>query len=231
MKKTILLFFVIFIVVLPTKSHARKFLTKNQKETINKTASLSLMYTFRLPATLHVSVSEMFGKNIRFEILQDGKKIYSSGTKKGQASGSVEIEPGAVSLIVINGHWLQAKHVLITAYYTLRTTSLDQSQSLHYLINNQKIEMPPGSSYSKAYEIMRKTNLFIQISEMFGKNIEFKVIQQGNTLYDSGIKRGRAKKMLLVNKGKTFIIVKNGNLFRKKIILLTVAIPKKPSKW
>lgn len=93
-------------------------LDNNKSYTLGKNRKLSLSYTFKRRATLSVRVVESFGKNIKFEILQDGRVIFRSGRRRGSASGMARVRPGLVSVVIHNGNWLRKKHI----YYTVKAT-------------------------------------------------------------------------------------------------------------
>lgn len=227
---TFLLFFLCFLHC-PSASSANTFLENNRKEKISKASSLSLSYQFKRAVVLKISINEMFGKNIKFKVLQDGKNVFNSGVRRGQAQGSVAVRPGTVSLVITNGHWLKEKYVLITVSYLPVVGGGSGIGNMAYLVKNQSISLPPGSSYAKVYDIMRRTRLFVKVSESFGKNIEFKVLQNGIAVYRSGIQKGGASATVAVSKGKVSVIIKNGNIFRKKSVYLSIGIPRKISKW
>lgn len=80
----------------------------------NKTISYAL--NIKAESILEAKVIEQFGKNIEFEVLQDGKNVFNSGVKQGNAEGIVKVKPGIVSFIIKNLNMFDAK----SGYFTVK---------------------------------------------------------------------------------------------------------------
>jgi hypothetical protein len=50
------------------------------------------------------------GHNIEFVLLHDGKKVLASGVRAGVATGTASVEPGTVSVVLMNDNILQQKN-------------------------------------------------------------------------------------------------------------------------
>lgn len=91
------------------------------------------------------------------------------------------------------------------------------------LDNNRKIKIAANRQVGMVYSIPDFTMLSVKVIEVFGNNIEFIVRQDGRKIYASQVRKGVASVSIPLHKGGTIsVIIKNGNLLEKKVIMLTV---------
>ena len=62
----------------------------------------------------------------------------------------------------------------------------------------------------------KRAKLQVEVTEIFGSNIECEVRQKGKLLFKSGVKDGFADASGTVEKGDFEVIVRNGNLLMSK---------------
>jgi hypothetical protein len=75
----------------------------------------TLSYNVPREGLLTVSVIEQSGKNIEFEIANNGKRIYASGVQKGTAfSTGINVDAGTITVIVQNGNFAEEKSGFVT---------------------------------------------------------------------------------------------------------------------
>ncbi len=89
-------------------------LTKNQALSVDASSQRALVYNIEEPASLQIEAVEIFGKNIEFRVLQDGKTIYSSGVHSGKAVGTVPVAMGTVTVSLVNANLLDTKSVQLS---------------------------------------------------------------------------------------------------------------------
>jgi len=90
--------------------------TLYDKESVNLASNQHQALTFEMksPATLNIKVTEIYGQNIDFKVLQDGKSIYYSGIKAGGKEVEIGVNPGTISLVVMNDNMIDGKRALVT---------------------------------------------------------------------------------------------------------------------
>lgn len=91
-----------------------EFAQKHQM-TVPTSSQAAYLCEVEWPARLQVDVVEIYGKNIEFRVLQDGKPIAHSGVHAGRATGLVDVAPGTVTISVVNDNMLEGKVVQLSA--------------------------------------------------------------------------------------------------------------------
>jgi len=66
------------------------------------------------PAILDIKVVELNGSNIDFKVLKDGKQVHYSGVHQGRATGSVNVEAGNYTVVVMNDNIVDSKICEVT---------------------------------------------------------------------------------------------------------------------
>lgn len=84
---------------------------KSQKQTITVNSQMAYSLDIKKSGILIVDMFEIFGKNIEFNLLNEGQKVYESGVHKGKISTTIQVVPGKHSLIIINGNLSDSKTV------------------------------------------------------------------------------------------------------------------------
>ncbi len=224
----LLLFSLLLIVLTSSESYAYvKYLTKNDKATVGRVGRYSLTYQLKTSAELYISVRELRRKKIKFILLQDGKTIYKSRVKSGLVRATVSVEKGTVSLVIINNNFLRKKKVKINVKAKFKTSFLSvlrRSKFSQVIDRNKRITLGPNKVYRMSYILSRPKRIYIKISEAFGKNIEFRVVQNGKTVYRTGVVKGGTKGIVKLKKGKFKILIKNGNWISSKTVDYFVAV-------
>jgi len=59
--------------------------------------------------TLKIDVIELAGSNIEFKVTRDGQQVFASGVHKAKANGLVTVDPGMISVNVVNENILEGK--------------------------------------------------------------------------------------------------------------------------
>lgn len=201
-------------------------LTKDRRLTLPNSREYSLTYPFRRRAMMRVVVNEVFGKNIRFKVLQDGQVIADTGVKKGQAVVTALVRPGQVAIVFVNGNFFVRKQVLFSVYAEpiLAPPTLVPPVRVLYLTKNNRVRLRKLGEFAAVYNLIQPRVLWIKVVEAFGKKIEFRVINNGREVYSSGVHPGRALGRVPVVPGKVSVVIKNGHLFRGKVVDYSVGI-------
>lgn len=201
-------------------------LTKDRRLTLPNTREYSLTYPFQRPARMRVVVNEVFGRNIRFKILQDGKIILDTGVQKGEAIGSVLVRPGQVAIVFMNSNLFVRKQILFSVYAqpVLTPPSLVAPVRVQYLTKSNRVRLLKRGQFAAVYNIFRPSLLWIKVVEAFGKKIEFRVINNGREVFFSGVHVGRAVGRVSVVPGKVSVVIINGNWVSGKVVDYSVGI-------
>lgn len=86
-----------------------------QQMSVPSSSQAAFLCQLEWPARLQVDVVEVYGKNIEFRVLQDGKPVGYSGVHAGRASGAVDVDRGTVTISVVNENVLEGKSVQLSA--------------------------------------------------------------------------------------------------------------------
>ena len=212
------------------ESQARKLISyrqvaKDVVATIKKRSSLTKVYKIFYPSVLKIKVIEVNGRNIEFKVLRNGKLLYRSGKKKGSAFGKVLFGTGQLSLQIINGHLFRKKVVSFTIQaFPAVLKRFYKGRKVHHLTRSKATTIPKRKQYSIVYKIHKPGLLLVRVRELFNKNIKFKVLFNGKVILNAKKRKGRAVGTVRVGKGTVTVQVINGHLFRKKSIVLDVAL-------
>ena len=101
--------------------------------------------------------------------------------------------------------------------------SLTENLVLTY---NEPFLIAAAQELSFAYNIFTKLRFSVKLIERFGKNIEFKILQDGRDIYDSGVKAGCAEEEIEVEAGLVTLVITNANLLESKQGFVTVLVKK-----
>lgn len=82
--------------------------------------------------------------------------------------------------------------------------------------DRDKFELEPAKQRSLQIDITAPATLDIKVVEIFGQNIEFKVLKEGQEVYSSGVKKGNASCSIDVGLGVYSVVVTNANLMETK---------------
>ena len=93
-----------------------------ERKQVELPASSEVSQTFVLkePGIVHVKVEEMFGKNISYRVLRNGKRKARLRPERGQVEGEHLVEPGTIAVVVENGNMFDAKNVFLTVWVETR---------------------------------------------------------------------------------------------------------------
>ena len=90
------------------------------------------------------------------------------------------------------------------------------------LAKNQRIVIGSDSQQAVVYNIDNPCSLQVEVVELLGKNIEFRVLQDGRSVFSSGVHVGKAVGTMPLEKGAITVSLVNDNLLESKTVQLSV---------
>jgi hypothetical protein len=92
------------------------------------------------------------------------------------------------------------------------------------LVSRDHEQMQSNSQMSYQLDIERNGSLDVSIVEIYGNNIDFKIMKEGKQKYYSGVKTGKVTGKINVSKGRYYLIVMNDNILESKVVDITAKL-------
>jgi hypothetical protein len=120
---------------------------------------------------------------------------------------------GTFTLCVTFALWILAIHI----------SSSDRASSPTSVWQDHRLVVDAAGEQTFDFDLEKPCSLQVDALEVHGKNIEFRVLQNGRTVYQSGAESAKVRGRIPVEDGVATVAVVNGDAHESKTVNLTVA--------